>query len=243
MDRRRDNDIYNFERSVEATFSLEQDFVRYCAPVFDGMKPAASFSYPYTTKSLDEIDVPVPQVLLIHEFIDVLEDIQRRLAPAGVLIRVLAWREHSALMFIYRPELVQKALCNKIVTTNLYALGYPSNEVEEGLDELSRRIKEFDSIQRQVDFSDFPHEIGYFLGYFPVDVIGFTRLRGKNARLEGIWRVYGCDNHVAATREYFAMCRLCVLSYWREYMRGARLEDLVLMGDVMRKTKYPRGID
>jgi hypothetical protein len=243
MERGHDDDIYEFERSVEATFSLEQDFVRYCAPVFDGLKPAAAFSYPYTTKSLDEIEVEVPQVLLIHEFTDALDDLKHRLRPAGIHVRVLAWRDYSALLFVYRPELVQKALCNRMTTNNLYALGYPSNEVEEGLDELVRRIRAFDATQRQVDFWDYPHEIGYFLGYPPIDVVAFVRNRGLDARLEGPWRVYGCDAHVASVHSYFDMYRMCVFSYWREFMSGARLEDLALMGDVMRKTRYPHSVD
>lgn len=37
----------------------------------------------------------------------------------------------------------------------------------------------------------FPHEIGLFLDYPLVDVIGFIRNTGKNCKCSGCWKAYG----------------------------------------------------
>ena len=39
--------------------------------------------------------------------------------------------------------------------------------------------------------SDFPHEVGLFLGYPPRDVEGFIREKARRAKCTGAWKVYG----------------------------------------------------
>ena len=55
--------------------------------------------------------------------------------------------------------------------------------------------------------SDFPHEIGLFLGYPIEDVVGFIRYAGKGCKLSGLWKVYG--DAEAASRLFDRLSRVC----------------------------------
>lgn len=45
--------------------------------------------------------------------------------------------------------------------------------------------------QRMEAVGDFPHEVGFFLGYPAEDVVGFIRNKGQNFKFCGRWKVYG----------------------------------------------------
>ena len=52
--------------------------------------------------------------------------------------------------------------------------------------------------------SDFPHEVGLFLGYPPRDVEGFIREKARRAKCTGAWKVYG-DEEAARKGGFFAL--------------------------------------
>ena len=54
---------------------------------------------------------------------------------------------------------------------------------------------------RFTDPTEFPHEIGLFLGYPLEDVEGFCRKKGADCKLSGYWKVYG---DVETARKRFA---------------------------------------
>ena len=93
-------------------------------------------------------------------------------------------------------------------------VGYPVDaDVDALLSHLSVRLGE----------EDFPHEIGLFLGYPPVDVEGFCRNRGQNYKLCGCWKVYGDAD---AAQRYFDRCNRCRASLCRRILAGAHLTEL-----------------
>ncbi|MDR1024803.1 MAG: DUF3793 family protein, partial [Treponema sp.] len=60
---------------------------------------------------------------------------------------------------------------------------------------------------------EFPHEIGFFLGYPAPDVLGFMRRRGAGCKLCGLWKVYDDVEKAAALFEEYAACRRRLLDY------------------------------
>ena len=56
--------------------------------------------------------------------------------------------------------------------------------------------------------SQFPHEIGIFLGYPTEDVIGFMENKGENYKLCGYWKVYGNAEKAKRTFENYDKCRM-----------------------------------
>jgi hypothetical protein len=63
---------------------------------------------------------------------------------------------------------------------------------------------------------EFPHEIGFFLGYPPEDVLGFIRHRGARCKLCGTWKVYSDVEKARLLFGEYARCRQRLL----EYIRG-----------------------
>ena len=81
-------------------------------------------------------------------------------------------------------------------------------------------------IERLRASSDFPHEIGLFLGYPPEDVEGFMHNR-KACKLCGIWKVY---SNVDAAKRQFSRCRRCTEVYLKRYKEGDSIEKLAVAG-------------
>ena len=232
MATRQRSEIDRLLRSTEAHASLVQDIVLWCAPVLDGTKPGAMFSFPYTMKPLEEIKVDVPQVLLIDEFRTVLDSCRAQLRGTGVQICVLAWREHGALVYVFRPDLVKWALSQEQTVENLEGLGYPVGCLTSCIQELKRRLRDFDALERKRDFWDFPHEMGYFLGYPAMDVMAYTRFRGNGYVVDGEWRAYGCKHRACAMKRLFKFYESCTEAYWNMYTSGATLADMAALGNV-----------
>jgi hypothetical protein len=111
---------------------------------------------------------------------------------------LLRRRDKNALVFAYSPRLLSRALESAGVRKTLKSLGYPVEEAGACLAFLERRFWEG---------GDFPHEVGFFLGYPPDDVLGFMRHRGSHCKLCGMWKVYGDVPKAAALFAEYALCR------------------------------------
>ena len=87
--------------------------------------------------------------------------------------------------------------------------------------EMRQRIG--DELRRRLAQSGFPHEIGLFLGYPPVDVEGFQRDAGRNCKFSGLWKVYGDVEQTKQSFERFHRCRAALL---RRLEQGYSLEQV-----------------
>ena len=72
---------------------------------------------------------------------------------------------------------------------------------------------------------DFPHEIGFFLGYPPEDVVGFIENNGKNFKFCGCWKVYSDVNEA---EKRFHMYRKCKDVYKKIYSCGKSVNMLTV---------------
>jgi hypothetical protein len=88
----------------------------------------------------------------------------------------------GVLLLLYKKDLLARAIFAREAWTMLEPLGYGrgASSVELCLEHLKERFN-----------SEFPHEIGLFLGYPPEDVEGFIRNEGKRSLASGYWKVYG----------------------------------------------------
>ncbi len=89
------------------------------------------------------------------------------------------------ILYLYRKDILQSCLQQEDVRNFLKKYGYPDKEIVDMLKRLSQRIRLYADGQ-----TDFPHEIGAFLGYPLADVESFIENRGKNYVYLGYWKVY-----------------------------------------------------
>jgi hypothetical protein len=158
------------------------------------------------------------------------EALEERSALGNARFLLFRRRDKNALVFVYSPRLLAAALNAPLARRTLVALGYPlpataatefaaMEAVAPCLAFLARRFRED---------ADFPHEVGFFLGYPPVDVLGFMRHRGSRCKLRGMWQVYGDAARAAVLFAEYAWCRDLLVKHVqnggaivREYPRAA----------------------
>jgi hypothetical protein len=156
---------------------FEDVLVRFCAPVLLGKKPAALFPKP---PCWDD------EFFLTGSMRDI------RFMP-------LSRAGKNALILVYRPGLLAAIPGDPAIRGYLEILGYPAaGGIEAHLRHLSRRF---------LRSQEFPHEVGFFLGYPPSDVMGFIDNRGTRYKLCGPWKVYSDVERAFALFEEYERCR------------------------------------
>ncbi|MDR1639489.1 MAG: DUF3793 family protein [Clostridiales bacterium] len=115
----------------------------------------------------------------------------------------------NQLVFAYDQSLLKEALC--VAKDALDKEGYDScSSLTSYLFRLRKRF---------LMPGSFPHEVGFFLGYPPEDVIGFIENKGKGFKLCGFWKVYGDVEKSTALFKEYSWCR-------------KKLEELVKNGGI-----------
>ena len=221
--------------------TFQTSIVRYCSPTLAGIKPAALFTYPgiYASRNGSAPDADVLQRR--GRLLDVLAACRRELEPSGVRLSVLVWRPCGALIYVYRPLELTRYLAAPAVDAALRSIGYDPMNLMESIAHLSGRIV---AASKQAAESactgarcimdatgsctgdcscEFPHEIGYFLGYPVQDVQEFIVQHGRNYKALGAWKVY---TDVDAALETFERYRACTDTFTHIYRQGRSLGQL-----------------
>ena len=146
---------------------LEKYLIDHCSPTLASLKTANMFSCPY--ESGESLAEDVWQWNL-------------QMKDKGLYLTILRKSEKKALVYLCRPQRLENDLHKPGVQKFLRACGYQGEHWEEALKELKERLHMCEK---------FPHEIGLFLDYPLVDVIGFIRNTGKNCKCSGCWKAYG----------------------------------------------------
>lgn len=183
--------------------TFEAMLVRQCAPTLAGLKPGSLFCI--TAEDLESVRKKA-------RFWD------RRLEALGLSVRVLLERREagSALVYVYRGSQLDRALEAGDCRRFLAGMGYRGSGTERMLDQLVERLSAR---------SEFPHEIGVFLGYPLRDVVGFIENRGQNFTCCGLWKSYSDPDTI---QRCFACYRKCVDLYVRMYERGVPIERMAV---------------
>lgn len=189
------------ERNFE-TVMIEQ-----CAPVLAGLKPAGLFRY----ETGDSADLARR-----------VKNWNVQLNPKGLQVRVLKGciRTRQYLVYVYRTSKLRAVLADADVRAFLQQEGYvlPEDPADctSLLTQLSRRL---------CCAAEFPHEIGVFLGYPLVDVVGFIENRGQNFTCSGCWKAYGDP---LTAQKHFAQLSKCTAVYLRLFHSGTPILRLAV---------------
>ena len=215
--------------------------VRNCSPTLAGIKPASLFTYPGVYASQNgKPGNPHIEARRTH-LLAVIAQCNRELQPFGIHTSVLVWRPCGALIYVYRPADLMRYLSDPRATTALAAEGYDVHNLPASLVHLAARITLASSNAAESAYDDsvcalarnrhcdtgctceFPHEIGYFLGYPYDDVREFIVQHGENYQVFGAWKVYTNVEQALATFDSYRACTQH-LSYI--YQQGCSLAQL-----------------
>ena len=170
---------------------LEKYIIDLCSPTLASLKTASLINCYFINEKQLEKDMAELNLLLNGK---------------GIKIQTLRKSKKSVLIYVYRIDMLAKDLMKPGVKEVLTYYGYDSTEPEKAIEKLKMRLSET---------TEFPHEIGLFLGYPVGDVVGFIKNKGKNFKCCGCWKVY-CDQCEAERRfELFNKCTRIYMKQWK----------------------------
>jgi len=179
----------------------EEWIVRHCAPTLAGLKAGSLF--PCSYESLESLGQELAAFRAV-------------LRPKGLQLLCIRRKPGQALIYLYRPSQLFRALKQGDAVRILSECGYRDLDPKACVSELFRRL--------QKDESQFPHEVGLFLGYPPEDVDGFIHKKTPH-KCVGYWTVYGDEE---SAKRCFARYRKCTDVYVRQFQKGYSLDRLTV---------------
>ncbi|KXL52287.1 hypothetical protein CLNEO_22210 [Anaerotignum neopropionicum] len=167
---------------------FEMQMLYHGAPTLYGLKQANLFS------------LPLP---CLQNLKNEVAAYQEQLEKKGISLQYLYCCSKRVFFLVYRKEKLLEYFSNPKIKDFLIKTGYPLDVNQEAalvntLAFLRRRIQKC---------NDFPHEIGFFLGYPSEDVFAFIEEKGQNYKLCGYWKVYGDEKAAVATFQQYTNCR------------------------------------
>lgn len=208
--------------------NLERKLVHHCTPTLAALKPANLFNFRDAPKASCGIVAPDDESAPERAFAQALEACRAKLEPCGTRIEVLARRTAGALLYVYRPALLMRAIAEERVATYLEGEGYDISSLSTCIERLHRRICGTDLQSLIEGRCSFPHEIGFFLGYPYEDVVGFIENRGENFLCSGCWKVYAREGDAL---ECFCRYKNCTAAYENLYDEGVSIDSLATVDD------------
>ena len=146
----------------------EDILIEHASPVIAGIKPAGLFQI----RSTD--------IKYVREILSSWENSCKKCPTCDLNFRIVSKKKKGFLVFVYRKSQLIDILKDKKIDEYMTNLGYDSNNLNKCMSSLTKRLQ----------ITDFPHEIGIFLGYPLDDVEGFINNKGQNFLLNGYWKVY-----------------------------------------------------
>lgn len=179
----------------------EELVILHCSPTLAGMKTGSLFNCDYETPA------EVTRSICV---------LNQKLVPKGVRVLPVRYSDKRVLVYVYRPEQLKRDLRERIAHKILEEKGYICESSEQCVIQLIQRLR---------SETDFPHEIGLFLGYPPKDVQGFIENKDSGCKCVGCWKVYS-DEQTA--RRIFAKYKKCTKVYREKWKYGRTLEELTI---------------
>ncbi len=153
---------------------------------------------------------------LISDIRSELRNLNQLFTDKGIRVIPLKISEKNVLIYLYRPDKLKADLSSDEAKDILLKKGYACKSIENDIVNLIHHIK---------DDGSFPHEIGLFLGYPPVDVRGFMENTRNGVKCVGYWKVYG-DKEKA--EKIFSSYRRCTEIYKKCLSNGRHLCQMVV---------------
>ena len=179
----------------------DEVIIRHCSPTLAGLKTGNLFLIDFETK---------------EELMNDLRSLNDRLAWKGLRILPVHYSGKKVLLYMYRESYLERDLENGEAADILKELGYECSSSGQYVSSLIRKFK---------SVSEFPHEIGLFLGYPPEDVRGFIENKAHNFKCVGTWKVYGDEEKAKRTFKKFKKCSVVYYEQWRQ---GKSIERLTV---------------
>lgn len=215
--------------------------VRNCSPTLAGIKPASLFTYPGVYADQDGSSVTAAIEDRRARLLNVIARCNHELNPFGIHLSVLVWRPCGALVYACRPNSLATYLADPRAKTALTKEGYDTGNLSACLVHLASRITLASNnaaecacgqtrcaLDHQAHCDngctcEFPHEIGYFLGYPYEDVHQFIVQHGENYKVFGARKVY---TNVEQALTTFDSYRACTQYLTYIYQQGCSLAQL-----------------
>lgn len=160
---------------------------------------------------------------LISDIKEELRELNQCFTCKGLRAIPLKITEKNVLIYIYRPDKLKADLSCSEARDILQEKGYSCKSIEKDIVQLINNIRKSAS---------FPHEIGLFLGYPPIDVRGFMEDTRKGVKCVGYWKVYGDKEKAEKT---FSSYRKCTEVY-KKCLSGGRLLSQMIVDTARRKS-------
>ena len=144
-----------------------------------------------------------------------MREMNRAFGSKGLRAVPLRFRKGRTLLYLYRPDQLQKDLMDERAQACLKKLGYPCGNPEQCVVFLAERVRQS---------PDFPHEIGFFLGYPETDVICFMEGR-KDYVCADVWKAYSNEEEAKKT---FTLYRRCTELYTKRLESGEPIDRLIV---------------
>lgn len=215
--------------------------VRNCSPMLAGIKPASLFTYPGVYADQNGSSATAAIEDRRAHLLNVIAQCNHELNPFGIHLSVLVWRPCGALVYACRPNSLATFLADPRAKTALTKEGYDTGNLSACLVHLASRITLASNnaaecacgqtrcaLDHQAHCDngctcEFPHEIGYFLGYPYEDVHQFIVQHGENYKVFGAWKVY---TNVEQALTTFDSYRACTQYLTYIYQQGCSLAQL-----------------
>ena len=179
---------------------LKKAIIEHCAPTLAGLKTANMFTFDTKFKNVNK------ELCFLNKMFN----------KKGVRIVPIRSGTNKTLFYVYRPERLNSDLCNPTAKSILCSKGYCYTNAENCIVQLAKRLKAE---------TDFPHEIGLFLGYPPEDVKCFIDNPKEGVKCVGCWKAY---TNPDKAEEIFAKYKKCTKIYMEEGRKGKPLNRLVV---------------
>lgn len=179
----------------------EELIIKHCAPTLAGIKTGNLFSCEFLSEEEMRKD---------------LCKLNRLLGPKGIRILPMRFSNNRALIYFYRPKKLKTDFEDYRVGSLLREHGYSHEYPARCVVQIAGKLR--------AD-SDFPHEIGLFLGYPIEDVKGFMENKEKCCNCKGCWKVYGDEERA---KRLFTRYKRCTAWYYHQWKRGKSIEQLLI---------------
>ncbi len=179
----------------------EFNIINNCAPTLAGLKTGNIFNC---------------QIAQDEDINSTIDAFNKVFEPKGLKMVLLRIKDNVAMLYLYRVKQLANDLKQDNIRSYLKQMEYPLDNSNECIEKLKHRIN---------TMSEFPHEIGLFLGYPIEDVIGFSTLGANGAKYCGLWRVYG---DVEKAKRQFALFRKCRSVYLNAYTKQNNFRKLII---------------
>ena len=177
--------------------------IEQCSPTLAGIKTANLFTARFSSLEEERKEI---------------RHLNRILRRKGIRAISVGRQKNRTLIYLYRPAYLKKDFSNAFAADILREKGYSPEDPAKCIVQLIRHL---------ASDGEFPHEIGLFLGYPPVDVRGFMNNTREGVQYAGYWKVYG---NIELAEKTFQEYRDCTKQFLRLYQNGVSLTQLAVMG-------------